>query len=81
MTQFKDKSAKNADNINAGLFTYPSLMAADILLYQPDLVPVPATESAGKASMKNQVTVSKLTPIRISATKTYTRNRPLSSRS
>ena len=40
MTQFKDKSAKNADNINAGLFTYPSLMAADILLYQPDYVPV-----------------------------------------
>jgi tryptophanyl-tRNA synthetase len=40
MTQFKDKSAKNADNINAGLFTYPSLMAADILLYQANLVPV-----------------------------------------
>lgn len=40
MTQFKDKSQKNADNINAGLFTYPSLMAADILLYQTDLVPV-----------------------------------------
>ena len=40
MTQFKDKSAKNADNINAGLFTYPVLMAADILLYQADLVPV-----------------------------------------
>ncbi len=40
MTQFKDKSAKHADNINAGLFTYPSLMAADILLYQPDFVPV-----------------------------------------
>lgn len=40
MTQFKDKAAKNADNINAGLFTYPSLMAADILLYQPDFVPV-----------------------------------------
>ena len=40
MTQFKDKSAKNAENINAGLFTYPSLMAADILLYQTDLVPV-----------------------------------------
>ena len=40
MTQFKDKSAKNADNINGGLFTYPSLMAADILLYQPDFVPV-----------------------------------------
>jgi len=40
MTQFKDKSARNADNINAGLFTYPSLMAADILLYQADLVPV-----------------------------------------
>ena len=35
MTQFKDKSAKNADNINAGLFTYPSLMAGDILLYEP----------------------------------------------
>ncbi len=40
MTQFKDKSAKNADNINGGLFTYPCLMAADILLYQPDYVPV-----------------------------------------
>ena len=40
MTQFKDKSAKNAENINAGLFTYPVLMAADILLYQSDLVPV-----------------------------------------
>ena len=40
MTQFKDKSARNADNINAGLFTYPCLMAADILLYQPDFVPV-----------------------------------------
>jgi len=40
MTQFKDKSAKHSDNINAGLFTYPVLMAADILLYQPDLVPV-----------------------------------------
>ncbi len=40
MTQFKDKSAKHADNINAGLFTYPVLMACDILLYQSDLVPV-----------------------------------------
>jgi len=40
MTQFKDKSQKHADNINAGLFTYPTLMAADILLYQTDLVPV-----------------------------------------
>lgn len=40
MTQFKDKSAKNADNINSGLFTYPVLMAADILLYQADVVPV-----------------------------------------
>ena len=40
MTQFKDKSAKHKDNINGGLFTYPSLMAADILLYQPDMVPV-----------------------------------------
>ena len=40
MTQFKDKSAKHADNINAGLFTYPSLMAGDILLYQADKVPV-----------------------------------------
>ena len=40
MTQFKDKSAKHADNINAGLFTYPVLMAADILLYQADFVPV-----------------------------------------
>ncbi len=40
MTQFKDKSQKHPDNINAGLFTYPVLMAADILLYQADLVPV-----------------------------------------
>lgn len=40
MTQFKDKSAKQSDNINAGLFTYPVLMASDILLYQSDLVPV-----------------------------------------
>ena len=40
MTQFKDKSQKHADNINAGLFTYPTLMAADILLYQTELVPV-----------------------------------------
>ena len=40
MTQFKDKSAKHSQNINAGLFTYPALMAADILLYQTDLVPV-----------------------------------------
>ena len=40
MTQFKDKSSKHPDNINAGLFTYPVLMAADILLYQADMVPV-----------------------------------------
>jgi tryptophanyl-tRNA synthetase len=40
MTQFKDKSAKHAENINAGLFTYPVLMAADILLYDTNLVPV-----------------------------------------
>ena len=40
MTQFKDKSLKNAQNINAGLFTYPALMAADMLLYQTDIVPV-----------------------------------------
>ena len=40
MTQFKDKSAKHAENVNGGLFTYPSLMAADILLHQPDLGPV-----------------------------------------
>ena len=40
MTQFKDKAAKHADNINGGLFTYPVLMAADILLYQADVVPV-----------------------------------------
>ncbi len=44
MTQFKDKSAKHADNINAGLFAYPSLMAADILLYQTNLVPVGADQ-------------------------------------
>lgn len=40
MTQFKDKSAKHSDNVNAGLFTYPALMAADILVYNADLVPV-----------------------------------------
>ena len=40
MTQFKDKSVKHGDNINAGLFTYPVLMAADILLYQAELVPI-----------------------------------------
>ena len=40
MTQFKDKASKHAENVNGGLFTYPTLMAADILLYQPDLVPV-----------------------------------------
>lgn len=40
MTQFKDKSARHEDNINAGLFTYPVLMAADILLYQTELVPI-----------------------------------------
>ncbi len=44
MTQFKDKSQKNADNINAGLFTYPSLMVADILLYQTELVPIGADQ-------------------------------------
>lgn len=44
MTQFKDKSAKHEDNINAGLFTYPVLMAADILLYQSHLVPVGADQ-------------------------------------
>lgn len=44
MTQFKDKSAKHADNINLGLFSYPALMAADILLYQADYVPVGADQ-------------------------------------
>lgn len=44
MTQFKDKSQKHPENINAGLFTYPVLMAADILLYQTDLVPVGADQ-------------------------------------
>lgn len=44
MTQFKDKSQKQADNVNVGLFAYPSLMAADILLYQADMVPVGADQ-------------------------------------
>jgi tryptophanyl-tRNA synthetase len=44
MTQFKDKSEKNSDNINAGLYTYPVLMAADILLFQSDVVPVGADQ-------------------------------------
>ncbi|MDR0396573.1 MAG: tryptophan--tRNA ligase [Oscillospiraceae bacterium] len=44
MTQFKDKSSKHAENINAGLFTYPVLMASDILLYQSSAVPVGADQ-------------------------------------
>ncbi len=44
MTQFKDKSKQHSDNVNAGLFTYPCLMAADILLYQADIVPVGADQ-------------------------------------
>jgi len=44
MTQFKEKSAKNTDNLNMGLMTYPILMAADILLYNTDLVPVGADQ-------------------------------------
>lgn len=44
MTQFKDKSQQHKDNVNAGLFDYPALMAADILLYQPDFVPVGADQ-------------------------------------
>ena len=44
MTQFKDKSQKHADNVNAGLFTYPVLMAADILLYQTNVVPIGAAQ-------------------------------------
>ena len=44
MTQFKDKSSQHPENINAGLFDYPALMAADILLYQPDFVPVGADQ-------------------------------------
>ena len=46
MTQFKDKSAKNADNLNAGLYTYPVLMAADILLYGAHLVPSGLTRNS-----------------------------------
>ncbi len=44
MTQFKDKSAKHPENVNVGLFSYPVLMAADILLYNSDLVPVGADQ-------------------------------------
>lgn len=44
MTQFKDKSSKHPENVNGGLFTYPVLMAADILLYQTDLVPIGADQ-------------------------------------
>jgi tryptophanyl-tRNA synthetase len=44
MTQFKEKSARHEDNVNSGLFTYPVLMAADILLYNSDLVPVGADQ-------------------------------------
>ena len=52
MTQFKDKSATHADNVNAGLFTYPTLMAADILLYQADLVPVGRTSASMWRSLR-----------------------------
>ena len=45
MTQFKDKSAKHSDNVNVGLFTYPVLMAADILLYQTNIVTVGVDQS------------------------------------
>ena len=45
MTQFKDKSEKHPENVNVGLFAYPTLMAADILLYQADVVPVGRTSS------------------------------------
>ena len=44
MTQFKDKSEKHPENVNVGLFTYPILMAADILLYQADYVPIGADQ-------------------------------------
>ena len=46
MTQFKDKSAKHADNVNVGLFSYPVLMAAAILLHKPDFVPLVPTRSS-----------------------------------
>lgn len=46
MTQFKDKCARHADNINMGLMDYPVLMASDILLYQTDLVPVAPTRNS-----------------------------------
>ena len=55
MTQFKDKCAKNADNINGGLFTYPALMAADILLYQPDLCPRRRGSEAARASLTRDI--------------------------
>jgi len=58
MTQFKDKSAVHQDNINAGLFTYPVLMAADILLYGTDLVPVGADQ-------KQHLELSRITAIRV----------------
>ena len=69
MTQFKDKSAKHADNINAGLFTYPVLMAADILLYQPDLVPVGADQ-------KQHIEIARDIAIRFNNTYSDTFKRP-----
>ena len=61
MTQFKDKSAAHADNVNAGLFTYPSLMAADILLYQTDLVPVGEDQRQHVELTRNIVAEKKIT--------------------
>ncbi|MCR5213342.1 MAG: tryptophan--tRNA ligase [Eubacterium sp.] len=55
MTQFKDKSQQHKDNINAGLFDYPALMAADILLYQPDYVPVGADQKQHVELTRNLV--------------------------
>ena len=56
MTQFKDKSLKNPDNVNVGLFAYPMLMAADILLYQTDLVPIGKDQKQHDKGCGNQKT-------------------------
>lgn len=65
MTQFKDKSSRHSDNVNAGLFTYPVLMAGDILLYQPDYVPVGADQKQHLEFTRDIVTRFNLSLIHI----------------
>lgn len=76
MTQFKDKSAKHPDNINAGLFTYPALMAGDILLYQADYVPVGADQTQHLEFTRDVARASTTRTARSSSCRRVTSRRP-----